>query len=927
MEAAIRWSPHSTAERPRFLILHLVEKYLKFYEIESFNEDEQLDYKQISQHTKLPHVRAFDWSPTEEALVAVGLPSGEAHLLRIDDSSNDILAFGIKHQRPCNAIALSTRGLLAAGLDKVRNDFCLNIWDVNQRLSSWNKSAKGWSTVKSPSEPVRKLATSETISSVKFFADQPDTLVTGVKSQYVRIYDLREPPGNPSLQFATRCAHNLSIDTQDENYFASASSSGEPLICLWDRRWGPQLSAAMLSSSGQSPQQEQPEHPEALLEYNLAADHPGVAARSSIWSVRFSKAKRGSFGVLTSDGLLRIFETGRRWVKNDDGQHGRPHLLDTKRVRDLQYPVFDGLHSQPDPSRVISFDYMTYGRPEEEYSILTYRGDGSLKSFRLNSRPSPVQVDSAGNVIVGASPFGYEKHSGSGEAAQRSTASTLKASRTKPEDAEASPGLLNDSTNNINGKAEDLVLSSHQRHEQLLSLASGNTNLFSELITAESLLCRRAKENYLYDYNTNLKALSDDLWLQNMWEWVNRAGTDSRDGGMIRGRLDLSFLGVEAIWNRDLGLTATCRLRKNEDELPTAAEFRKAASVINGRRKRRKYDGVDTAFPDQRTLCLAICGWALPPDEFEVQLRSIAAEESKTKAAAWAMFNDMPRIATQLAMKGDEKEKLVAMALAGFFKQSGLSEDPNNEAWMELCQEVRKTAKDPWSRAILAYVTTEDWQAVLAEVSLPLRDRVGIALRYLRDDQLSVYLKGATADCIARGDIEGICLTGITDKAMDLFERYIPKANDVATAVLVMSIGCPMYVKDVRFLKWKRLYQNTLNAARLHVQRCEFEMQHMQRAITWEGQKLIQPPLRQISLRCSYCDRNLSHEDDTDTIISESSNAVTVADTAGSVVHAGNPLHGRGGIQGMAWSAEPSPPAGTIQPGGTEHAFQVHVIL
>lgn len=40
-------------------------------------------------------------------------------------------------------------------------------------------------------EPVKKLAASEPITSIKFFRDQPDTLVAGVKGQFVRVYDLR----------------------------------------------------------------------------------------------------------------------------------------------------------------------------------------------------------------------------------------------------------------------------------------------------------------------------------------------------------------------------------------------------------------------------------------------------------------------------------------------------------------------------------------------------------------------------------------------------------------------------------------------------------------------------------------------------------------------------------------------------------------
>lgn len=190
MDAAVRYSPHSTPAQQRYLILKPAQHDLRFYQVEKL-KGRTVKSRQLAQHSELANVRAFDWSPTEEAIVAVGLSSGEAALLRIDDSSNGVLSFNFKNPRPCNAIALSTKGYLAAGLDKVRNDFCLNIWDINHRLSSWDRKAPGWTSTKPQYEPMHKLASSETISSVKFFTDSPDTLVTGVKGQFVRIYDLR----------------------------------------------------------------------------------------------------------------------------------------------------------------------------------------------------------------------------------------------------------------------------------------------------------------------------------------------------------------------------------------------------------------------------------------------------------------------------------------------------------------------------------------------------------------------------------------------------------------------------------------------------------------------------------------------------------------------------------------------------------------
>lgn len=185
METAIRWSPSSTTTEQRFLSVDVAGKALRLCKVTAFDgrHSSTLEHEVLSTHTKVPAFRAFDWSPMDESLVAVGQSSGDATILRMNNDSQESFSFPIRHQRYCNAVAFSTHGLLAAGLDRVRNDFCLNIWDVNQRLA-----IRG---AKALVEPLRKLASSEPITSVKFFRDQPDMLVAGVKGQFVRIYDLR----------------------------------------------------------------------------------------------------------------------------------------------------------------------------------------------------------------------------------------------------------------------------------------------------------------------------------------------------------------------------------------------------------------------------------------------------------------------------------------------------------------------------------------------------------------------------------------------------------------------------------------------------------------------------------------------------------------------------------------------------------------
>jgi WD repeat-containing protein mio len=181
MQAAIRWSPHSTPSRERFLLLNLTESTLKLFEVTN-TKTEQFAYTEVSHLAKLPQIRAFDWSPTEHSLIAIGQPSGEASLVRLEPHpTRPLISFPVKHQRACNAVAFNTDGKLAAGLDKVRNDYCLNIWDVNQRLGS-----DGTKIV----APLKQLTSSDTVGSVKFFPDNPNKLVAGISGRFLKIYDL-----------------------------------------------------------------------------------------------------------------------------------------------------------------------------------------------------------------------------------------------------------------------------------------------------------------------------------------------------------------------------------------------------------------------------------------------------------------------------------------------------------------------------------------------------------------------------------------------------------------------------------------------------------------------------------------------------------------------------------------------------------------
>jgi WD40 repeat protein len=205
METAIRWSPFSTTREQRFLYVDVTGKSFRLCRVDSFDGTKNLDYEVLSTHLKVPGFRAFDWSTADESLIAVGQSSGEVTLLRMDqDSSSESWSFPIRNQRYCNAVAFSAHGLLASGLDKVRNDVCLNVWDVNHRLMA-GSSRGALAADRQAAEPLRKLS-SDPITSIKFFRDQPDTLIAGVKGQFLKLFDLRgkSDPWHSNTQMRAR---------------------------------------------------------------------------------------------------------------------------------------------------------------------------------------------------------------------------------------------------------------------------------------------------------------------------------------------------------------------------------------------------------------------------------------------------------------------------------------------------------------------------------------------------------------------------------------------------------------------------------------------------------------------------------------------------------------------------------------------------
>lgn len=548
METAIRWSTHSTLDEQRFLLVDVAGSTLRLCKVTS-EEGNELKYEAISTQSKVPTFRAFDWSPIDEALVAVGQPNGETTVLRIEGHSQDAFSLPVKMPRLCNAVTFNTGGLLAAGLDKVRNDFCLNIWDITQRAAAGKSTGTG--SERRVSEPLRKYAINETITSIKFFADQPETLVTGVKGQFIRIYDLRDSPGNPAIQFPTRCVQNLAVDVRDENYFASAVSGRDSMVCVWDRRSSPRFNAVTLSSGHHSAEQ-------AALELKNPISSNGMNP-SNIWSVRFSKMKRGCLGMLSSSGQVKVYELTKECTHLGDQEPDirtdmtqTPEQLYAAISHEVQYPYYSRYHGCDASKRVVSFDFVTMGDSFHRHVIVGLRGKDDVRVFELSQRPPRYDLSSRADLgFEKASPrFPDTKpandtvlrpadNSQSAEhrnfeekspIVQGKIAETLRIIRAKIEAAQIAFDMtklglngVDDNHKRVKRASKVMQLASQRAHQRLLSIGPPGYKLRAEdALTILAVERYRCEEGYLFDTENNIHILADDRWLQELCIWIGR---------------------------------------------------------------------------------------------------------------------------------------------------------------------------------------------------------------------------------------------------------------------------------------------------------------------------------------------------------------------------------------------------------------------
>lgn len=150
--------------------------------------------------------------------MVVGILMGVVNFLWVDDNFNVYFELGFKMLCICYVVVFNMMGKLVVVLERVRNDNCFYIWDVNW-LFGIDFFVRGFFiNISVFLDFIDWFELSVFVLSVKFFEDDFNFLVVGIKGIGLRLYDFRDYY-NVVIMFWIGCCNNFVIDYVDLYYF------------------------------------------------------------------------------------------------------------------------------------------------------------------------------------------------------------------------------------------------------------------------------------------------------------------------------------------------------------------------------------------------------------------------------------------------------------------------------------------------------------------------------------------------------------------------------------------------------------------------------------------------------------------------------------------------------------------------------------
>jgi hypothetical protein len=329
------------------------------------------------------------------------------------------------------------------------------------------------------------------------------------------------------------------------------------------------------------------------------------------------------------------------------------------------------------------------------------------------------------------------------------------------------------------------------------------------------------------DFERNAKA-SMDSSLASVWKMLGQMSAQDCFIGLR------TILGIDSKSN-ELTIAQSAVETRSFQDFPSGASIRIYKS-------------------EEREFAKELCGW-LNFDKndmsgnLQIYIEELCKKKRFTRAAMLAVFHLKIRLACDILGRGanemeDEKSSLrmSAIALAGYNTGS---------VWKLQCSSAQ--IEDAYLRAIFSFLSDDTYAGVLYEDGVTISDRMAFACTFLNDRQLSEYVKHMIQNCIERGDLSGLLVTGATIDGIQLLQAFVDRTDDVQTAALIGQKILPADLQtDNRLQSWIAILRNLMNTWEMFEKRAAFDISIASAART------SQKTPKSIYLLCSFCGKSVS---------------------------------------------------------------------
>jgi len=756
----------------------------------------------ISVNSEVQLMKCMSWSPDESDpnLVACGLTNGRAILTSFSSVNRILKEFAPRHIRACNTLAWNPifKHQIAVGLDKVRGDMSTLVWDINYINSFKQQQQQHHQQHQHPS--------SSSITS-KGLVDAPHTISQISDNSFSTITnDYTETIYQPLSEF-TLSEATLSLAWLPNSPHCLMVGTGSKWLKIYDIR-----------DTNQS---------QALTTH-----------QKSVNGLCFDPFDSNRYATMGEDSIVRIWDlrkfeesiltinTNCKSIQQIEWCPTRSGVLasvgkdkNTIKLWDIKSPIDISKSPKPDRKQSINnYDHNTLTKPTKTHhsteiiSSFSWHPTNECRMLTVSFSGVIEVVSMNENIPISWSPHGDISFSHGNHLLEGPSKGTT-----------LEPNL------NVykNLKNED------GRYDKDISLK----------------MKERAKFGYSahVEENVNLGIKINDEGINFLWNWINKTP------GQIKQHKKKMLINEETQKDKNdyIGI---------HHILFDSDNYFLNPSVEN-------VCGFLYYKSHNRFLCSSICGWGvsaiLPLDSLISKLEKQYLYE---RAVAMAVFHldikramlvlntvsNLSKSATSPSLSRDREFnlKVLSIALAGFGDSGN-----TNSIWRETCKSTAKTFTDPYLKTCLEFLSSSDSKeiySVIEDSTISLADKIALACRYLDHQDLSTFIDKNTQNVIETGNLQGVLLTGLTEKGIDLLQNYIDRTADIQTACLAISVVVPKIFRDKRVSKWHSIYSELLDHWGLWHERATLDIQR--------ATSRTEPTQPQIFAKCGYCQNSFSFE-------------------------------------------------------------------